>query len=69
MRFVLNGEERELADGARVADAAVLAGVPGDSLRGVAVAVEGEVVPRADWEDRVLKEGEQVEVVHAVQGG
>ena len=45
-----------------------LAGAP-DVERGVAVAVEGEVVPRAEWEERVLAEGEAIEVVHAVQGG
>ncbi|MDX6586482.1 MAG: sulfur carrier protein [Solirubrobacterales bacterium] len=65
---MLNGEERELADGATVADAVVLAGAP-DVERGIAVAVEGEVVPRAEWEDRVLADGEAIEVVHAVQGG
>jgi sulfur carrier protein len=37
--------------------------------RGVAVAVDGEVVPRAEWESRALSEGENVEVVRAVQGG
>ena len=53
---------------ASVADAVILAGAP-DVERGVAVAVEGEVVPRAEWEGRVLAEGEAIEVVHAVQGG
>jgi sulfur carrier protein len=37
--------------------------------RGVAVAVGGEVVPRADWTQTRLVEGAQVEVVSAVQGG
>jgi sulfur carrier protein len=36
---------------------------------GVAAAVNGEVVPRRDWDTRVLREGDQVEVVTAVQGG
>jgi sulfur carrier protein len=64
----LNGAPREVIDGATV-------GTLVDDLeverarRGVAVAVGGEVVPRATWDERVLTEGARVEVVHAVQGG
>ena len=68
MKVVVNGEERELAAPASVADAVTIAGVT-DVARGVAVAVDGEVVPRGEWADRVLTEGETIEVVHAVQGG
>ena len=37
--------------------------------RGVAVAVDAEVVPRGEWESRRLAGGERVEVVMAIQGG
>jgi sulfur carrier protein len=37
--------------------------------RGVAVAVDAEVVPRAAWTTTVLADGDQVEVLVAVQGG
>ena len=36
---------------------------------GIAVAVNGEVVPRRDWEARSLGPGDAVEIVGAVQGG
>lgn len=36
---------------------------------GVAVAVNGEVVPRSDWSERALRPGDRIEVVGAVQGG
>jgi sulfur carrier protein len=36
---------------------------------GVAVAVDGEVVPRAEWATRRLAEGARVEILTAVQGG
>jgi sulfur carrier protein len=62
----INGEQRELAEGARVADALTVLGAPGT---GVAVAVDGEVVPRTGWPDAVLTEGSRVEVLTAVQGG
>lgn len=37
--------------------------------RGIAVAVDGEVVPRAAWGRRPLRDGERIEIVGAVQGG
>ncbi len=59
---------RELPDGATVAS--VVASLPNaPEGRGVAVAVEGEVVPRAQWRDTELREGDNVEIVVAVQGG
>ena len=37
--------------------------------RGVAVAVDGEVVPRARWESFALGADARVEVLTAMQGG
>jgi sulfur carrier protein len=37
--------------------------------RGVAVAVDREVVPRSRWDDTHLADGQRVEVLEAVQGG
>ena len=68
MRVELNGEPRELGGGATLADAVRASGAePGG--RGVAVALEGEVVPRADWGSTPLAEGSAVEVLAAIQGG
>jgi sulfur carrier protein len=62
----LNGEPRTLPDGSTVTQAvAVLTAAPS----GVAAAVNGEVVPRGSWATTPLREGDQVEVVTAVQGG
>jgi sulfur carrier protein len=43
-------------------------GVEADA-RGVAVAVDGEVVPRASWSTFALVDGARVEVLTAMQGG
>jgi sulfur carrier protein len=68
MTIELNGNPVELPDGARVGDAVLQAG--GDpERRGVAVAVDGEVVTRRAWGARVLAAGEQVEVLSIAQGG
>jgi sulfur carrier protein len=64
----LNGDRVELADGASVADAVSAAGAD-SGRRGVAVAVDGEVVPRSGWEHTPLADGQRVEVVEAIQGG
>ena len=62
----LNGEPRELPDGATLAEA--VAQVT-DLATGVAAAVNGDVVPRSAWAAAPLRDGDQVEVVTAVQGG
>ena len=67
MRVVLNGEERDLRERASVRDAVAATGAA--EGRGVAVALDGEVVPRGRWDEVTLGEGQRVEVVRAVQGG
>lgn len=36
---------------------------------GIAVAMNGEVVPRAEWTGRSIEPGDEIEIVTAVQGG
>lgn len=62
----LNGETRELPDGTTTAQAVAELTAFGT---GVAVAVNGDVVPRGSWAATRLWDGDQVEVVTAVQGG
>lgn len=71
MNVRVNGDERDLAPSTTVADLVELycASPPGRTLRGVAVAVDGEVLPRGDWASRVLTSGATVEVLIAVPGG
>jgi sulfur carrier protein len=64
----LNGRPAELSEDATVADAVEEAGAEGET-RGVAVAVDGEVIRKAEWEKTKLESDQSVEVVRAVQGG
>jgi sulfur carrier protein len=66
MNIILNGSEQTLGDRATVADAVRAAQAPTDR---VAVAVNGQVVRRADWETATLADGDRVEIVAAIQGG
>jgi thiazole synthase len=68
MRIELNGQTHELPEGSTL-DAAVRATGAGEGGRGVAVALDGEVVPRSEWERKPLREGQAVEVLAAIQGG
>jgi sulfur carrier protein len=66
--IVLNGQQSEVRAGDTVADVLARLGLQLDA-RGVAVAVDGEVVPRAAWASFALPDDARVEVVTAMQGG
>ncbi|MPZ65906.1 MAG: sulfur carrier protein ThiS [Pseudonocardiaceae bacterium] len=66
MTVFVNGERRELPEGATLAGLLEQWGVPPS---GVAVAVDGAVVTRASWAATTLSDGVAVEVLTAVQGG
>jgi sulfur carrier protein len=63
---VVNGEQQPCPPGASVR---ALVAALGRSERGVAVAVNGEVVPRSEWGSRALHDDDRVEVLTAAQGG
>ena len=78
MHVIVNTEEREFPDGATCLDA--VSAITGRQLTsdgratdgsglGVALAVDGAVVPRGTWASTPLREGSAVEIVTAVQGG
>ena len=68
MTIPLNGEPPELEPGTKVKGLLDALDVPGGA-RGVAVAVDAEVVPRGEWETTMLDDGARVEVLRAIQGG
>ena len=66
MDIQLNGEPRQLTDGSTVADL-----LHNENLiqRRVAVEVNGEIVPRGQHATHVLRDGDRIEIVHALGGG
>ncbi len=66
--IVLNGNAQEEGAGKPLASILELLGLSAEA-RGVAVAVDGEVVPRATWHTFVIQEGARVEILTAMQGG
>jgi sulfur carrier protein len=65
--ILVNGEPRE-RDGATIAELLSDLGVE-DRARGVAVAVNGEIVPRPQWCEQRVADGDRVEALSAMQGG
>jgi sulfur carrier protein len=66
VEIVVNGEARRVAAGDTVA---ALLDALGTEPRGVAVAVDGEVVPRRTWAEATFGGGERVEILSIAQGG
>ncbi|MGH3658857.1 MAG: sulfur carrier protein ThiS [Micromonosporaceae bacterium] len=62
----LNGASQVVTDGTNVADAVSSLTT---AARGVAVALNGEVVPRTEWSRTRLSDGDDLEVLTANQGG
>ena len=68
MIVTVNGERREVPSQTTVAEILALLDVS-PAGRGVAVALEGEVVPRGAWISTPIPEDARLEVLAAIQGG
>jgi sulfur carrier protein len=68
VKITVNGEPRELEAGATVASVVHALDVAAGA-RGIAVALDGEVVRRGDWSATTLREGGRVEILGAIGGG
>lgn len=66
MEIVINGAAYQVPDEISLDRAVALIS---NSATGIAVAVNGDVVSRMSWPSKMLAEGDQVEVLTAVQGG
>ena len=67
MKLTLNGSPQTVHE--RTVAELLERVAPGRAARGTAVALNGEVVPRAEWQSAPLHEGDRVEVLHAIGGG
>jgi thiamine biosynthesis protein ThiS len=65
MQLFINGEERQL----EVTTVSTLVAQLGMQAERVAVELNREIVPRADWPKAALRDGDKLEIVHFVGGG
>ena len=66
MNLIVNGKTKEIATVSNVAEMVVALGLKADRI---AVELNLNIVPRADWEATTVREGDRVEVVQFVGGG
>ncbi|MDE2999815.1 MAG: sulfur carrier protein ThiS [Gemmatimonadota bacterium] len=68
MQITLNGEDKDVGNGISIRDLLIdLAHDP--DRKGIAVAVNAEIVVRTKWASRRLGSGDRVDIIAAVQGG
>jgi sulfur carrier protein len=67
MKLIVNGRERELAEGLTLAQILEQFGLT--SRHGIAVAVNESVVPRGSLQDYRPRDGDAIEIINAVAGG
>lgn len=66
MKIVLNGESLETVEGASIETVLKQLGI---SRERVAVELNADIVPKADYEKQLLSDGDKIEIVHFVGGG
>jgi len=66
MKMTVNGVSSDIAEGTTVAE---LVDARAQQQRWVAVAVDGDVVPRGTWTSTLLHDGDSVEILVPVAGG
>lgn len=66
MQIVLNGDPVSTADGATVETLLQQLGI---SRERVAVELNADIVPKADYEKQLVSDGDKIEIVHFVGGG
>ncbi|MDX1823469.1 MAG: sulfur carrier protein ThiS [Thiohalomonadales bacterium] len=66
MEIIINGEQRQVPDSYT---AAQLVDAMGLADQRVAMEVNLEIVPRSTYKNHTFREGDRIEVVHAVGGG
>jgi sulfur carrier protein len=65
----VNGDAIQVEYGARLTDVVRATGLNPDAVRGVALALNDEVVRREAWADTRVAPGDRIEIVTAQQGG
>lgn len=65
MKVLVNKKETEIK-GSNVADLAHELGLPD---KGVAIALHNHIIPRTEWENQSLSEGDSLVIIKAACGG
>jgi thiamine biosynthesis protein ThiS len=66
IQIVVNGESREVPQGAGISALLLQLGLPNDR---VAIERNLEILPRSQWAATTVQQGDRYEIVHLVGGG
>lgn len=66
MKLTINGEGREFAPLANLAELVEQLGMKADR---VAIELNRDIVPRTRWQETPIHDGDRLEIVHFVGGG
>ena len=67
MEVIVNEQTKEVGD--NISTDELLHELGWDTKQGIAVAVNNEVVPRDNWQQKRLSENDKVTIIQATQGG
>ena len=67
MTVLLNNENYEIKDDTSILE--FLNGLSQISLKGLAIAINNEVVPKTEWVSFILTENDKITLIRATQGG
>ena len=68
MQLIVNGQEQSVVGTSTLLDLLIEMNFNAEQ-KGIAVALNAEVIARAMWADMRLRNGDRVDIIHAVQGG
>jgi sulfur carrier protein len=66
MKIQINGDLRELIEAGTIEESFVRLGIP---LDGVLVEHNGVALHRSEWRERIVRDGDVIEVIRIVAGG
>lgn len=67
MDIYINSKLQPLPENASIADALTALNI--SSQKGIAIAINNNVIPRAEWDSRILNHDDKVTLIKATQGG
>lgn len=67
MTVYINNKNLELAEGSNITTALQAVGIAAGN--GTALAVNSNVIPRAQWDSHILNDNDKIMIIKATQGG
>jgi sulfur carrier protein len=67
MNVFVNNEKREILNQLTITQ--LLSQIRLNSPRGIAIAINNEVIPKSGWEKYLLNQNDKVTIIRATQGG